>query len=67
MFELVQTEIDGEWYVTAWLFGEPVQSYKLSRRVTKEELDMICESCTKQFSEAIENRLLYGKEEENGN
>ena len=67
MFELVQTEIDGEWYVTAWLFGEPVQSYKLSREVTQEELDWMLESCMKRFSEAIENKLLYGKEEQNEN
>ena len=67
MLELRQFEIDGEQYMTVYLYGEPMQTYRLSRKATQEELDWMLESCMKRFSEAIENRLLYGKEEQNGN
>lgn len=63
MFELRQIEIDGEQYMTAYLFGRPVQTYHLSREVTQEEMDWMLESCMKRFSEALENKILYGKEE----
>ena len=64
MFELRQIEIDGEQYMTAYLFGKPVQTYRLYREVTQEEMDWMMESCMKRFSEALENKILYGKEEE---
>lgn len=67
MFELRQIEIDGEQYMTAYLFGKPVQTYQLSRELTQEEMEWLMESCMKRFSEALENKILYGKEEQNGN
>ena len=63
MFELRQIEIDGEQYMTAYLFGEPVQTYQLSRELTQEEMEWLMESCMKCLSQALENRILYGKEE----
>lgn len=67
MLVLEQGELDGKWYVNVYLFGNLVQTYHLSRQVSKEELEEMAEISSKRLAEKIEHGLLYGKEEQNGN
>lgn len=63
ILELVQNEIDGKYYVTVLMFGEPIQTYQLSREATQEELDRLSKTCSDRMSKAIESEILYGRKE----
>lgn len=61
MVEILQYELEGEHYLTFYLDGEIVSSFKIGRKLTNEELKEIMNAINRRAIENMEKLLLEGE------